>query len=232
MAEAEKRLAAALSPPDVQRVEDLQRRFEMAVDNVRQLKRRNTEIEEELAAYQAGAGRPSAAAGGPTQDWESTKKRMLAELNDDEDHKHGPALSGDERLTVEGAIRITDEMVIQRDREIVELKQQLEKFGNRTDDTAQVLDQDTIIQQERQRLLALQQEWQEKMRQAEVDISVQRARIARERSDVEEKLRVLESEKESLAAQRASGEPSSPDKPSKPARRWLARLGLKENDKE
>ena len=95
-----------------------------------------------------------------------------------------------------------------------------------------MLDQDAVIQEERQRLLQLQQEWQDKLRQAEVEMSVQRARIARERTELDEKLRVLEEHKSTMAAQQNSGEPNSSNKPQKPARRWLTRMGLKENDKD
>ncbi len=96
-----------------------------------------------------------------------------------------------------------------------------------------MLDADTLVQEERQRLLAMQTEWQDKLRQAEVEISVHRAKIARERTELEEKLRLLEKEKAelaALAAEQASGSPRSPDDPKKPARRWLERLGLKEKD--
>jgi chromosome segregation ATPase len=230
--------AAPPDPENARQMEDLHRRFEMAVDDVRQLKRRNAELEEELAALQAGAAQP--AGGEPAVDWESTKRRLMAQLQDDGE-QFGGNLSDDERLTVEGAIRITDDVVSQRDQEIAALKQRLAEQPETPVPkptppsdaaVAEVLDRDALVQEERKRLLALQNEWQDKMRQAEVEISVQRAKIARERSDLEEKMRVLEDGKASLAADQASGTPRSPEDLKKPARRWLERLGLKETDNE
>jgi chromosome segregation ATPase len=242
LAAAEKRLAEEPLAVDTQHSEDLQRRFEMAVDDVRQLKRRNSELEEELANLEANAQqKPSRAESTFTGDWEATKKRLLAELQEDTEQTGGGQLAEDERLTVEGTIRITDEMIMQRDQEIAQLKDQLTQQGNQlvaaeqttvvTAVEAEVLDQDAVIQQERQRLVELQHEWQEKLRQAEVDISVQRARLARERTDVDEQLRTLEEEKTALASQKP-GESSAPNSSKKPGHRWLARLGLKESDRE
>jgi hypothetical protein len=130
---------------------------------------------------------------------------------------------------------------LQRDQEIAALKQRLAEQPESSvhlptppSDTqiAEILDHDVLVQEERRRLLELQNEWQDKMRQAEVEISVQRAKIARERSEVEEKMRVLEEGKASLAADQASGTPRSLEDLKKPARRWLERLGLKETDNE
>jgi chromosome segregation ATPase len=244
LAAAEQQLAATPLPADENQMEDLQRRFEMAVDDVRQLKRRNAELEKELADLQANAQAPQPARAESTYsgDWESTKRRLLAELQEDAEQPPGKKLTVDDRLSVEGTIRITDEMVAQRDQEIADLKEQLAQQGNQlaaTEQTtvvsaaeAEVLDQDAVVQQERQRLVDLQKEWQDKLRQAEVDISVQRARLARERSEVEERLRVFEAEKTALAGQQPGGQSAADDASKKPGRRWLTRLGLKENDQE
>ncbi len=241
LAEATKQLAERPEPADVSRTEDLQRRFEMAVDDVRSLKREKAVLEEELAELKTQSARPASSGAAVGEDWESTKRRLLAQLEGDEDLPAAQRMSEDDRLSVEGAIRITDDMVQQRDREIAELKQQLAQQGDSSAaepssaqavEVARVLDQDAVIKEERQRLLQMQQEWQDKLRQAEVEISVQRARIARERNDVDEKLRVLEDHKSMLAAQQTSGEAPSTNKPQKPARRWLTRMGLKENDKD
>ncbi len=177
-------------PADSQRADELQRRFEMAVDDVRQLKRRNAQLEEELADLQATAmaKQVKASADEPvTYDWETTKKRLLAELDADASASTGKQLSEDDRLSVEGTIRITDEMIEQRDHEIAQLKQMLSDQSAQTaaaDAQAAAhsaadmaaIDQDEVIHQERERLAVLEKEWHEKMRQAEVEISVQRAK--------------------------------------------------------
>jgi chromosome segregation ATPase len=244
LAAAEKQLAGVPPAADGQKIEDLQRRFELAVDDVRQLKRRNSELDEELSDYQAAAAAKQVKNSDTepvVYDWEATKKRLLAELEEDATLAEGTRLTEDDRLSVEGTIRITDEVIMHRDQEIADLKQLLAQqtgLPAAQDSSvlsaaeAEAMDQDAIILQERERLTKLQQELQEKLRQAEVDISVQRARIARDRSDLEEQLRQLAEEKAALAGQQNSGESSAPDSAKKSGHRWLARLGLKENDKE
>ena len=130
LAEATKQLAERPEPADVSRTEDLQRRFEMAVDDVRSLKREKAELEEELAELKTQSARPASSGAAVGEDWESTKRRLLAQLEGDEDLPAAQRMSEDDRLSVEGAIRITDDMVQQRDREIAELKQQLAEQGD------------------------------------------------------------------------------------------------------
>src|SRR5690606_25837626 len=89
------------------------------------------------------------------------------------------------------------------------------------------IDQDEIIRQERERLGTLELEWKEKLRQAEIELSVHRAKISRERLEMEEQLRTLEEQKAELKALQESGETAGEGKPRKPTRRWLERLGLK-----
>ena len=90
----------------------------------------------------------------------------------------------------------------------------------------EMFDKDAIVQEERENLKRVQEEWREKLRQAEIDISMERAKIARERAQLEERLRALESQ-----AVIAAEKPSETDKEGKPVRgRWLARLGLKEGN--
>ena len=85
-----------------------------------------------------------------------------------------------------------------------------------------LLDQDELIQQKRESLDQLQTEWQEKLRTAEVEISVERAQLARERAEIEDQQRTLEPLRRST-----DGEPGE-EKP--PRGRWLAKLGLRESE--
>ena len=88
-----------------------------------------------------------------------------------------------------------------------------------------VLDQDPLIREQRDNLQRLEQQWQEMLRQAEIEMSLERAKLARERIAIEEKVRTYE---QKLAAG-GTGSPAT----AKPARgRWLARLGLKEGNSE
>jgi hypothetical protein len=162
------------------------------------------------------------------QSWEATKRRLLSQLENESGD-----FSADERLTVEGAIRITDEVVHQRDQEIAALKEQLARQSGQLSEASAaastmegVFSQDDVIQHERERLVALEHEWGEKVRQAEVELSVERANIARERATLNEKIRALEAQSDQPAAEK---EPTT--KAAKAKRRelrWLDRLGLKD----
>jgi hypothetical protein len=200
-------------------LDDLRRRYELAVEDVRELKRTNAELEQKLKSR---GGAPAIVSGG-SLDWEAQKQRLLASLEADDDSEEAVA----ERTTIENTIRITDEIVAQKDREIAELRKRLEAgAGDSHTAIAELLDADEVIRQEREKLSQMQAEWREKIGQAEIDISVERAKIARDRMLLEEKARQFELDQES----RTGGESSAAD-PSKPARgRWLARLGLKDID--
>lgn len=234
LSEAERRLAevpkggAGGEPPG----EDVQRRYDMAMEDIRELKQQNAELQQRLAQAPSATGQAPAPEGG-TLDWEAEKKRILASLESDfqEDDEQAKA----ERLKIEELTQRTDWVLAEKDREIDELKQLLENQSTSVGSVAvgaaalgEMLDSDAFIQEERENLKRMQQEWREKLRKAEIDISVERAKIARERAEIEEKLRALE-ERSSLA----DAETGESGKSGKPVRgRWLARLGLKNLDEE
>ncbi len=170
---------------DQQKSSDLQRRFEMAVDEVRELKRTNAELESKLKAR----GMPTSSAPGGGLNWEAQKQKLLASLeaDDDEDEE-----AREVRTTIEGTIRITDQIVAQKDEEITELKRSLDtrdpQSASPSAAITELLDHDETIRQEREKLTAMQAEWREKIGEAEIDISVQRAKLARERAELDEKL--------------------------------------------
>jgi hypothetical protein len=216
-----------------QETDDLRRRFEMAVQDVRELKSKNAELVEQLASSKqtAGAVAATAIAG---QGWESLKQKLLAEMETDFDP--GDDRQKADKLTVQGAIKITDEVVADKEREIEELRRLLASQAQQVGDVAvgaaavaQMLDTDELIRQERDALQRMQEAAREQFRQAEIDISMERAKLARERTELEEKLRSLEAERANLGP--VAGGDSSGDKSKKPAgRKWLARLGLGETD--
>jgi hypothetical protein len=225
----------------------LQRRFELAVQDVVDLKAQNSDLEEELAqARQALATALTEQQHSVTEpelseecevksaveprgvfDWEAQKQRLMAQVEadfdaDDQQKEH--------KMTVAGTIRITDQVVAEKDREIRRLKRLLEQQSgpNKTPTaaptTAELLDHDESIRRERANLKQLQDEWREKLRRAEVDISIERAKLARERVQLDDRIRVYE---QRLAEY--GGEPKSEEQNKEPTRgRWLVRLGLKE----
>jgi hypothetical protein len=82
----------------------------------------------------------------------------------------------------------------------------------------EILGADKTIAAERERLAALQSEWQEKLRSAELEFSLERAKLAREQAAVKERLFDLQ-KLESQAGPTDSGD-------AKPGRRWRLALGL------
>jgi DNA repair exonuclease SbcCD ATPase subunit len=203
---------------------DLQRRFEMAVEEVREMKRANAELESKLKA-RGGAVIPTVGGG---LDWEAQKQRLLASLEAFTDDDEAAVA---ERASIEGTIRITDQVVAQKDEEIAELKRRLAQLGedsaasSKSSAVAELLDHDEVIRQEREKLVQAQAEWREKIGKAEIDISVERAKIARDRAVLEEKTRQLQSDQDRQAANQENSDPSKPTRG-----RWLARLGLKDLD--
>ncbi len=207
--------------------EDLQKLHAMAIQDLRELRAEKERLAKQLSAvHKSPAASPAALIG---FDWESQKQRLLAQLEDDFDDSD--AVQAKDRLTIEGAIRITDDVVAARDKEIAELKellqQQAENIGSfavGASAVADVLDRDELIKAERDNLVRMQEELRDKLRHAEVEASLERARLSREHASLEEKLRLLEQEKSHRSPVR---EPAEPEK-SKSSRRWLSRLGLKE----
>ena len=196
--------------------EELQRRYETAMSEIRDLRIANAKHEERNAA----SGMP---AGG--MDWEAQKQRMLAQLEADYDEDDPEEAAN--RLTVEGAIQMTDQAVAEKEREIEELRRLLDEQSKNLGDVAvgasaiaEMLDSDELVKQEREKLEMIQQEWREKLRKAEIDISVERAKIARERAQLEEKIQMLE--QRSISG--GDGESAESETPKRG--KWLARLGL------
>jgi chromosome segregation ATPase len=210
---------------DPRKRDDLQRRFEMAVEEVRELKRTNAELENKLKSRGAGSSAPSPVSGGAL-DWEAQKERLLASLEADGDDDEEAA---EERTSIEGTIRLTDQIVAQKDREISELKERLEQHdgagSSHSVAVAELLDRDEIIRQEREKLTQLQVEWRQKIGEAEIEISVQRAKLARDRAELEDKVRQYQLDQDNRSYSEDTSETSKPTRG-----KWLARLGLKDLD--
>jgi chromosome segregation ATPase len=171
--------------------DDLQRRFEMAVDDVRQLKQENAQLRDKLASG-GGSGSQAAAGDGGT-DWASQRARLMAMLEEEEGGSEVTAERTAERATVEKTIAATDRVVANKDKEIAELRAELGTRGTVSDAEAaaaalrdEVLDADEMIAAERERLAALTAEWEAKLRAAELEFSIERANLARAQAALRE----------------------------------------------
>ncbi len=214
-------------------LEDMQRRHDMLLEDLRAARSRNAQLEAKLETQ--GAARGADDSTGEALDWEAQKRRLLASLEADYDDMDDEE-EQDERLRIEEAVRRTDAVVEAKNREISELNKVLEEQSNNwgamavgASAVAELLDKDEIIQQERESLMQLQNEWREKLKLAEVDVSVARATIARERAEIEERTREIE-EAMSRLAENGSVVDDKAGGNKKGRNRWLARLGIKDDD--
>ncbi len=217
------------SAAEKQKREDLQRRFELAVSEIRELKRTITGFESQ-GGGRVGAGGSTTSS--PGLDWAAQKQRLLQSLEDEseDDDDDGARTT---RMTIEGTIRITDEVIAQKDLEIAELKELLDQQSANLGSVAvgaaaiaEILNNDELIAQQREKLRALEIELQEKLRQAEIDISLERAKNARDRAELEQRLAHVRASEPTKAEATAAKHDSQPAKSNKG--RWLARLGLKD----
>lgn len=233
-AAAEAAMSAGSASGEGEANAELQQRFEMAMQDLREQKARNDDLEQRLAQ-----ARRSAASNAPVSsegfDWEAQKRKMLASLDDD--YSEESEQDRHDRMAIEDTIRITDQALAQKDQEIYELKDLLQNQSSNLGSVAvgaaaiaQLLDQDELITQERERLRVSQEEWREKLRAAEVELSVERAKIARERMMLEDKFRQFEEQAANRGpADTGQGQAGAGDD-GKGKRRWLSRLGIRDTD--
>ncbi|MCA9123847.1 MAG: hypothetical protein H6822_14910 [Planctomycetaceae bacterium] len=215
LADAERQIDQS-NAADAAHFEELQRRFEVAVQEIRELKGKNADLQKQ-ASRPSETTRVANEASTSGFDWEQQKRRMMLELDSELDENDKQV-----KVSIESTIRITDQVIAEKDRQIADLKAHLEdRMSGQAEDATSILDSDEQIREERERLSRLEDEWRSKLRQAEIDISVERAKLARERSELEAKLRSVEE---------SGSDPSSGKMNSKPSGRWLTRLGLKDDD--
>jgi chromosome segregation ATPase len=220
----EQRPVTQIDPNVEQQLVDLQRRFELAVEDVRELKMQNAKLESKLAASSSSPPRSQSDIGG--SDWESQKRRLLAALEEGGDSHPNP-IPKEERLKIESTIEMTDAVVAEKDRQIAELQIQLAAANDgsaidteRASKVKDLIDADEVIAEHRQRIRELEREMEEKLRTAELELSVERAKMARHKMELDELKADLESQRQAFEA--AGGAPAQ----GQPRRRWLNKLGL------
>jgi hypothetical protein len=158
--------------------------------------------------------------------WEAEKLRILAALEADFDEEKEE--DHEEKLKIRELVRKTDRVLEEKSREIGELRGLLESQTHSIGSMAvgaaalgEILDSDALIREERNNLARLQDECRDKLRQAEVELSLERAKIARERSQLNDKIHILEQQGIDLASLAEEKEPEKQRRG-----RWRARLGL------
>jgi hypothetical protein len=206
--------------------EELSSRYSRAMDEIRELNARSSELRRQL---QVASARPRDVGPSPQLenggDWESQKLRLLAELESNDKLEEAV----DRRLRITDVTALTDRIIADKDREIEDLRHLLDAQSGSLGSVAlgaasleHVFDQDDTIREERQRLQQVQNELHEKMRQAEVEHSMERARLARREVEVEEQLHSGEPQRAAADADANALAPTG-----RPVRgRWRAKLGL------
>ena len=182
------------------------------------------------ARTSASAAGGIAAYSGPSS-WESEKRRILEALESEAQGED--AIEEGARLKLEEIIQTTDRLVADKGREVAELQSLLASQSGNLGAMAvgaaavgQLIDQDSVVQQQRETLQRLQDQLMEKLRQAEIEISQERAQLARQSAELDEKRRVMERLQPAANEGAAAG-----DSPvgALGRGRWLARLGLKDS---
>ncbi|WP_404310055.1 hypothetical protein [Neorhodopirellula lusitana] len=124
-------------------------------------------------------------------------------------------------------------MVGARDKEIGELQMLLQNQSGTRDGgiaigaaaIASLVDSDELVMEERERLQQLKNDWEDKFRQAEIEASLERAKLSRERQELAKRTQQLEEKIEDLQREKRDN-----PTPAKTGRRWLAELGIGNSD--
>ena len=162
-----------------------------------------------------------------TLTWEQRKEALLQQL-EAETHSEVPC---DPRkvLEIERVLEQTTHEIDRRDKEISDLKALIEQQSIAHDGlaigvaaVAEMIESDGMIVSERLRLKELREDWEQKQRLAEIEMSMERAKLARERLELQEKTRnfndnnIPQSDEEKKAGKALN------------RGKWLARLGLRD----
>lgn len=121
-------------------------------------------------------------------DWEAQKTQWLTRLGD----------KGESSASMSAADKAILEKQTQIIRRLVDENAELQRQLDKKTEADELLDTNEVIRRERQRLTDLQQEWNTMLRQAELDLSRERAEIARTRQQLEERESTLKALQEQL----------------------------------
>ena len=230
-----------------QQIENLQNECQRLQELIRQLSTEKSELRsqnDELAARIAASkvhdtASADAAEASEVFSWEERKRLILMQMEEDSfDADHFAASLSIEiesgRETPATFIERLRLEIETRDQEIAELRNLLAQQAEARSDgiaigasaIADMLDSDELIAQERAKLQQLQADWEEKFREGEIEASLERAKLSRERQEVMAKKQELQLQLEQLQREYRQESASGSSTP----RRWLAKLGLAEDD--
>lgn len=225
------------------------RRLQQEID---ELRAENNELSAESAAPTGETGR-----GGqetepaPEMDWEERKRQILAELENDsfdaesflttmnEDIASGNGIVGGFESPAEYVEALNAELknLSQRlqtqEKENQDLITRLESASAQASEVSQSLEDipvDEQVQQERDKLARMEADWQERFREAEIEASMERAKMSRERRMMELKNQALEEQVEALKVYEKDLANSQSKETGGARRKWMAKLGISEDE--
>lgn len=169
--------------------------------------------------------------------WEQRKAAILEQLSRED---AGEAIPAQQVLDIRKEVESLAAQLRASDSEIARLRKQLASRSASCDgvakqpaiaelagaDLSRQLESDSLIVEERRKLQAARQEWEEKLRRAEVELSMERAKLARDRRALEQKSEELEERLSLLESQARDGRGKDAKEEDEPKRRWLKHLGL------
>ncbi|MCG8653590.1 MAG: hypothetical protein MI861_27380 [Pirellulales bacterium] len=215
-------------------------------DRVEDLEQQNQDLASQLASSnvrETVAGTNSGSS--DAMSWEDRKQLILQQMEDDS--FDAESFVNDLRVTTSQTpeeepvdpihfvqslmsdLERSREDLQRREEEIGELRCLLDQQSETREDgtaigaaaIASMIDTDELVRQERERLQLLQEEWEEKFRQGEIEASLERAKLSRERLELARKNSELEEQLEHVRREARQAEENSSS-----SRRWRAKLGL------
>ncbi|WDQ15761.1 hypothetical protein PSR62_19255 [Rhodopirellula sp. P2] len=235
-----------LVSPEVHRLEE-----ELQSERMRshELQTQNEELAAQLAS--SGVTRTVSDTQGcdDSMSWEERKAKILEQMENDDfneesfleslsqssqdiaasidpDWIHNPVAFIDDLVD---RLAQAEQTIAERNAEIHELQILLQNRADTRNDNvafgaaaiAGMVDSDELVMAERARLAELKTEWEDKFRTAEIEVSLERAKLSRERQTLARRAEELEEQIEQLQREKRDAR----DYP-KAGRRWLAELGL------
>jgi len=171
--------------------------------------------------------------------WEERKRLILQQMEEDsfDADQFASSLESEIQTSKETPSAFIERLRSEiecRDQEIVELRNLLDQQSEPRSDgiaigasaIADTLDADALIQLEREKLKKLQVDWEEKFREGEIEASLERAKLSRDRQEVLEKKAELELQLEHLKREYRQSSAANGGT----SRRWLAKLGLADDE--
>lgn len=232
--------------PEVQRLEE-----ELQAERMRshELQTQNDQLAAQLASNDVKRTVSDTQGCDESMSWEERKARILEQMENDDFNAESfleslsqpaqeIAASIDPEWTSNPVAFIDDlvdrlstaeQTISERNAEIHELQILLQNRADTRNDQvafgaaaiAGMVDCDELVIEERERLAQLKSEWEDKFRSAEIEVSLERAKLSRERQELARRAEELEEQIDQLQREKRDAR-NYP----KAGRRWLAELGL------